>query len=336
MSGSAKTSPWSSWTLLRAGGNEPAGIGIPTRVSETVTANGAVRFALGPGGEARLLLPLGQADRAGMLAGAPSLDVRVCDYTEAGQPKRFLDLTCLNFDLEAVFADVAGEIITRVEAGQRCVDAAKSTIEEFRALLLRPGTGDFAYTRIAGLVGELLVLKRLLDRSPGAWSSWRGPAGARHDFTRAASALEVKVTLGKGRSNITVNGLDQLTEPAGGSLFLQHFELEIAPSAMFSVASLGGAVLAAASHPDEVRQLLAAMDCFDVNDPNWNAVSFRLEGEAAYAVTNGFPRMVPSSFPGGTVPAGISDVTYAVELAQAAAFRIDPSRLGELEEHFLP
>ncbi len=336
MSNGAQTTPWSSWTLLRAGGNEPAGIGIPTRVSDTVTANGAVRFALGQGGEARLLLPLGPADRAGSLAGAPSLDVRVSDYTEAGQPKRFLDLTCLNSDLEAVFADVAGEIIARIEAGQRCVDAAKSTIEEFRALLLRPGTGDVAYTRIAGLVGELLVLKRLLDRSPGAWSSWRGPAGARHDFTRAASALEVKVSIGRGRSTITVNGLDQLTEPAGGTLFLQHFELEIAASAMLSVASLGSAVLAVASHPDEVRQLLAAMDCFDVNDPKWNAVSFRLEGEAVYEVVDGFPRLVPSVFPGGTAPAGISAVTYAVELGEAAAFRLDASRLGEVEEYFLP
>lgn len=325
-----------TWNLLRGGGQEPTGIEIPTRPSRVTSIHGPIRLALGPNGEARLLLPIGGAEGTRGVIGAPSLRIETSVYREAGVPRRFLDLTCMTAALETVFAEVAEQIQTRVEAGAGCVDAARTTIEEFRALLIRPPAPDVTTAMIAGLIGELLALKRLLDRSADAWKCWRGPAGARHDFTKADCALEVKVTLRKGKTGITINGLEQLTEPAGGRLYLQHFELEQATSGMLSVASLGQAVLAAASDPGEVRDLLAAVGCSDVDDEAWNGSSFRLENEALYEVRDGFPRLASSSFPGGSAPAGISNVTYVTDLAEAAAFRIDPARTGGIEELFLP
>uniref|UniRef100_UPI003F497043 PD-(D/E)XK motif protein n=1 Tax=Ensifer adhaerens TaxID=106592 RepID=UPI003F497043 len=325
-----------AWTVLRAGGNEPAGLGIPTKASSVTTSNGVVRFALGQNGEARLLLPLGTAERGSIVQGAPALDVRISVFGTAGKSQRFLDLTCLQRDLDSVFAEVAGHILASIENGTRCLDAARASIAEFRALLVRPAGSDVSREQIAGLVGELLVLKRLLDRSPDAWKSWRGPAMARHDFMRANNSLEVKVCLGKGRTRITINGLEQLSEPAEGLLFLQHFELEAAEAAMLSVTGLGHAVLDAASEPDEVKVLLAAVGCHDIDDPLWNATSFRLERETLYAVADGFPRLVSSSFPGGNTPSGISDVTYTTDLAFAGSFRLDTSRTREVEDLFLP
>lgn len=337
MSEAGQKSAREGWTLLRAGGREAAaGIGIPTKVSEVGGSNGAARFALGQKGEARLLLPLGPSERSGTLLGAPALDVRVSSLLEAGRPRRFLDLTCLDPKLEVVFAQVAGQILERIGAGAHCLEAALSTIEEFRALLIRPAVSDIERTRVAGLVGELLVLNRLLDRSADAWESWHGPEKSRHDFARASNALEVKVCLGKGRGDVTINGLEQLSEPAGGKLFLQHFELEIAPAAMLSIAGLGRSVLAAASRPDELRALIAAAGCPDIDDPSWNSVSFRLEGEALYTIEDGFPRLVPANLPGGRAPAGVSGVSYVVELAEAAAYRVDPSRTGQVEALFVP
>ncbi|MBY3165750.1 PD-(D/E)XK motif protein [Rhizobium laguerreae] len=325
-----------AWTVLRAGGNEPAGLGIPTKASSVTTSDGVVRFALGQNGEARLLLPLGTAERGSVVQGAPALDVRISVFGTAGKSQRFLDLTCPQRDLDSVFAEVAGHILASIESGTRCLDAARATIAEFRALLVRPAGSDVSREQIAGLVGELLVLKRLLDRSPDAWKSWRGPAMARHDFMRASNSLEVKVCVGKGRTRITINGLEQLSEPAGGLLFLQHFELEVAEAAMLSISSLGHAVLDAASQPDEVKMLLEAVGCQDVDDPLWNTASFRLERETLYSVADGFPRLVSSSFPGGVTPAGISDLTYTTDLAFAGPFRMGPSRAREVEDMFLP
>jgi hypothetical protein len=239
-------------------------------------------------------------------------------------------------ELETVFAEVAEQILSRVETGSTCLDATRSTIEEFRALLIRPPAAEVTLQMMAGLVGELLVLKRLLDRSAEAWRSWRGPAGDRHDFAKASTALEVKVTLRKGKTEVTINGLEQLLEPAGGRLFLQHLELEVAGAGMLSVSSLGRAVIESSSSPDGVRELLSALGCLDVDDDAWNRSSFRLENEAIYEVAEGFPRIVSTSFSNGGAPAGISNVCYVTDLATADSFRVEPANLGKVEEMLIP
>jgi hypothetical protein len=325
-----------AWVVLRSGGREPSGIEIPTKPSGVTSAHGPIRMALGSSGEARLLLPLGGAESSKGIVGAPSLSIETSIYKESGVPRRFLDLTCLSGELETVFAEVAEQILSRVEAGSSCLDATRSTIEEFRALLIRPPGTEVTLQMVAGLVGELLVLKRLLDRSAEAWRSWRGPAGDRHDFAKASTALEVKVTLRKGKTEVSINGLEQLAEPAGGRLFLQHFELEVAAAGLLSVSSLGRAAIENSSNPDEVRKLLSALGCLDVDDEAWNRSSFRLENEALYAVVEGFPRIVSASFPGSGLPAGLSKVCYVTDLAEAASFRVQPAEVAAVEEMMIP
>jgi hypothetical protein len=304
--------------------------------TEVTSPNGPVRLGLGSSGQARLLLPLANGEVATSVVGAPALQVAVSTYSENGKPGRFLDLTCLTAELETVFHEVAGHILLRIEAGSGCVDAARSTIEEFRALLLRPHSSQVPVSQVAGLVGELLFLKRLTDRSAAAWKSWRGPAGDRHDFARGSTAVEVKVTTRKGKSEVSINGIEQLSEPAGGELYLFHYEIEAVASGMLSVSALGRAVLAGASEPERVRELLAALGCIDVDADAWNEKSFRLENETLYRVETGFPRLIPGSLAGAAVPEGISNVCYVTDLSAASAFRIDPLLVEEIERKLLP
>jgi hypothetical protein len=325
-----------SWALLRVGGKAEAAGGIPTIPSPASGQNGPVRYALGPHGEARLLLPLAAGEDPRILHGAPSLDVDICWLvTGRNGPIRFLDLICRTSELEAVFARVADHIVGRVGSGAGCVDAAHMTIEEFRRLLLRPPASQVTIPRVAGLVGELLVLKRLLDLSPEAWKSWSGPTGARHDFTRGMTALEVKATLGRGRTKVMINGLEQLAEPDGGRLCLLHFELEAVTDGPLTVSSLGRAVIGSASEPERVVDLLAAAGCTDVDGEDWNRTAFRVENETLYEVRSEFPRLVSSMLPTDAVP-GISDVSYTVDLAIATSFRLDRMQAGELEALLIP
>lgn len=330
-----RNSAENGWTILRVGGIETSGLGIPTKLSGVTSPDGAVRYALGANGEPRLLLPLSGEDKPSLVQGAPALDVTVSEYSESGQPKRFLDLTCLMAELETVFAEVTEQILERVARGANCVEATRSTIEDFRALLIRPPSNDVSREKTAGLVGELLVLNRLLARSAEAWQSWNGPESDRHDFAKGSNALEVKVTMRKGKRTISVNGLEQLAEPAGGRLFLQHFEMEAAASGILSVSGLGRSVLAGASKPEKVKELLSAIGCRDVDDIAWNATSFRLENETLYEIGEGFPRLVSSSFPQGVSPKGVSGVSYVADLSEATNFRIESEASGEIEELFV-
>lgn len=324
-----------AWTILRAGAGETSGLEIATVPSGVATGEGPIRLALGQNGEARILLPLTAKESGKEVIGAPALRIAVSTYSYRGRQQRFLDLTCMSVELEKVFAELGDEILSRIEAGTACAEAAHSTIEEFRSLLVRPNSSQVPLSEVAGLVGELFLLNRLLDRDAVAWKCWRGPAGDRHDFAAGPHSLEVKVSLSKGRTKVTINGFDQLEIPKGGSLHLLHLELEAAGSGMLSVDALGKAALAKASEPENLGLLLSALGCNDVSDPSWNHTAFRLENETLFKVAKGFPRLVPSMLSEGPHPAGISSVSYTTDLSMAAGFRVDPSELSTIEELFL-
>ena len=321
------------WSLLRAGSREATNLEIPTVQTSCSTPAGPVRLALGENGEARVLLPLADGETLERLVDTPALRITSSTFSSTGKTMRFLDLTCLSKDLESVFEDVTNEIMARITAGEECVEATHSTVEDFRLLLARALSSKVSTPMIAGFVGELIVLNRLIGRSSRAWRCWRGPAGDRHDFRNGDFSVEVKVTLHAGSSLVTINSFDQLEPPSGGILHLIHLVLEPVASGMFSVSALGTGILAKVDDPEKVAELFAGVGCPDVKENSWNRLSFRLESETLYEVVDGFPRLVPSMLPDETVLANVSEVSYKVDLAGAQNFSKDfPSQYAEIEE----
>lgn len=331
-----QASPARGWAVLRAGDKEPSGLSIPTKSAGINAPAGAIRIALSDEGEARLLLPLADNEDPIRIIGAPALSVSVTQLSEHLKTRRFLDLICRVNKLEVVFAEVVDQIIGRIRVGASCTAAVQSTIDEFRALLTSRDPSDAPREKVAGLLGELLLLDDLLQRSPEGWRAWRGPEGARHDFVMGITAFEVKVTMKKGSSTITVNGLEQLCEPAGGNLFLQHYELEAASNGPISIRTLGEMVLQRASDPTRVVALLAAAGCPSVDDDAWNTVSFRLEGDRVYRVNEEFPRIISSSFADVKAPSGVSALSYCVDLSVASSNVLEPSHASAAKEMLLP
>jgi hypothetical protein len=330
------SSPTRGWTFLRAGGKGPSDLGIPTKPVGINAPAGPVRVALGDKGEARLLLPLAQDEDPSSIVGAPALEITVIVLDEHLKTRRFLDLTCGVSELEVVFAEVVDQIIERISAGVSCTNAVRSTIDEFRALLTSRARSDAPREKMAGLIGELILLKELLDRSSDGWKAWRGPEGARHDFVTGSVAFEVKVTMKKGKGTITVNGLEQLCEPTGGNLYLQHYELEAAANGPLSIGSLASAILTRASDPERVTALIGAAGCASVYDIAWNSMSFRLEGDRTYIVDDGFPRIIGSSFVDGKAPASVSALTYCVDLGLASSNLLDHASASAAKERLIP
>jgi hypothetical protein len=67
---------------------------------------------------------------------------------------------------------------------------------------------------------------------------------------------------------------------------------------------------------------LKALGCFDPYDEDWNRLSFDLEGLKIYRVSEGFPRIIGTSFAGGYLPAGISNLEYQIDLNYAKSFEL--------------
>ena len=326
-----------NWAVLRAGARQDGvdlggGLEIPTIPTTVSTPAGQVRLAIGQNGEARVLLPLAPGETPAQPGGGAGLSVSISSYRKEGESLRFLDLVCLSPDLETVFGEVTDEILVRIASGETCAEAAISTIAEFRLLLERAAAGEVDRRTVAGLIAELLVLDRLLERSSSAWKAWRGPVGDRHDFRAADTSLEVKASLRAAASTITINGLQQLDPPAGGTLHLLRLVLEPVKDGALSVSGLARNALSKASDPEALRQLIAAAGCPDAEDERWNRDQFRAEFEEIYEVQPGFPRLTNSMLTGGAVPTGVHRISYEIDLASAAPYRCEEGVFTDLVE----
>jgi hypothetical protein len=77
---------------------------------------------------------------------------------------------------------------------------------------------------VVGLLGELMVLRRLILASPSLQETWVAPADGLHDFERQGHALEVKTSLGVATS-LRISTLDQLDDTGLRQLDLLHVRL---------------------------------------------------------------------------------------------------------------
>lgn len=314
------------WTRLRAGGHEASGLEIPTLDTGVNTGFGTVRWALDGDGRPRLLLPIRASDHVASIGDSVAVTVATASYDLAGTPVRYLDLTCVIASLEGVFAEVGDEIINRISGGNSAVEACASTINDFRSLLARP-EDEIESQRITGLLGELLILRRLLLIDPQAWQKWFGPESDRHDFHAGVLSLEVKTSSRVGNRIVRISAIDQLLEPSGGELVLVLCALEVTKGGALSVGEVASEVAALASDHMAVRDMLARMGCMDPESDAWNRLRYRQEGESAWSVRDGFPRLVPSSLAGGALPAGVGEVRYALDLGAADAFLMSDEEL---------
>jgi hypothetical protein len=224
---------------------------------------------------------------------------------------------CLDQSLEQVFVEVVDEVLKRIKDGDGCVVACTSTLKDFSDLLSAASQPPIDSRKVRGLVGELVYLDRLVQLDAAAWELWRGPlkGGERHDFRGKSESVEIKATSRVANTKVRISSIDQLAVPAGGSLHLIKLVLESTVSGALTVEALTTRILSRCANPDEVAARLAAMGCGNHTSPEWNAFAYELEGEEAYQVRGGFPRIVPES-----VPSGLSGIEYDVDLAAAQAF----------------
>ena len=335
-SGELTSTAATHWGLLRAGGYVGGGLEIPTIPTDVSTVAGPVRLAVGANDEPRLLLPLSRREMPTLVDTGNALSVSVSSFSYKGTLLRFLDLICVRDNLETVFGEVVDEILARIGHGDSCADAAQCTIADFRALLMRAHADDVSTGRVAGLVAELLVLNRLLDRSPSAWRAWRGPAGDRHDFRVGDTSLEVKASLQSATSGVTINGLGQLDAPTGGTLHLLRLVLEPVTGGILSLANLARSAMSKADEPTRIETLLNAAGCPDAFAEEWNRHSFRRESEHLYEIRPGFPRLTRTMLKDGLVPHGVHDISYTIDLSVAEEFRCQATAYRDLEARLCP
>ncbi len=205
-----------------------------------------------------------------------------------------------------------------------------SAYDDFRRYM-EPERGLTAEA-LKGLVAELLVMEWLIGEgfSPEAvLAGWKGPFKDNKDFVLAnGRAFEVKSAPYNGGSvriaspeQLERNGLDL-------SLCVIHMEkgaAEVEGSVNLSQLSerLAGTFAAAGADPAPFH---AGLEAYGLDPTDEASLSqwFVCKLPVQYAVEEGFPRIRRDS-----VPAGVSGVTFLLELAAAENFRV--SRASDQE-----
>ncbi|MGX6604595.1 PD-(D/E)XK motif protein [Micromonosporaceae bacterium Da 78-11] len=284
---------------------------------------GPLRLAVDEHGHRHLLVPMAMDDETMDDWRSTGVQLRTSVKVIGEDPVRLLDLECRRDDLNGVFTGLVADVCGTV-AYERGISGHRlsTMLESWRELL---GGSRQAWTvpRLAGLYGELAVLELLLTLDPGATDTWVGPTGAAQDFRRHPHALEVKTTTAAVGRLIRIHGTDQLERPNTGFLGLVWSRFTALPRGEADdIPTVVERCLSLADSPSLLSRLdqigLPSLSSAEVRD-----VSFELVERHVYDVDSGFPRITPDRFVGQSVPAGIQNVEYVVDLDTVPAMEED-------------
>lgn len=310
------------WRRLKATGAGDGVVEVPSIDSGIATGFGPVRYAIGNQGQPRLLIPVGARTLSNRLVSTSKLMASMSNFKVSGKGMVFIDLMCLDRALDIVFSELAEEILRRIREGHAPMQAVIESIEDFRELLREKSSNKISSSKILGVIGELEAMRRLAIYNPAAAETWAGPYELRHDFRRNSHALEVKTSGRSDATRVSIHGIDQLLPPTGGTLHLVHVRLERVESGPLSVGAIFDDLIKLGADQCALKKGLELLGCTNPQSPEWNRLTFTLAGLKFYSINNNFPRITGSSFEDGSIPAGLSDLEYQVDLSHAKPFEL--------------
>jgi len=184
---------------------------------------------------------------------------------------------------------------------------------------LRDKKIGFSRSETIGLIGELVVLDRLIATKASNLATWEAPDDGLHDFQFNGHALEIKTSLGPAAS-INISRLDQLDITGLRQLDLLHVKLIEHPAGH----NLNDIILSL----NQMLPDLASRNAFDNallrrgllpdDEAARSSPRVQLRSIEAYSVTEAFPRLVRSQ-----LPIAITEATYTLEIRALGNFHKD-------------
>ncbi|MFJ5026819.1 PD-(D/E)XK motif protein [Streptomyces sp. NPDC088560] len=294
-----------------AGDNALIAVGL-----EVATPHGPLRLGRDGEGLRHLLVPLGHGDRVDDDMRSAGVHLTTRTLTRDGElPVRYADIACRRHDLAGTFtglvADLAGLIATEPT---RAHSLTVRTLQAWR-LLFEGCSNRWTIPRLAGLFAELLVLEDLLSMDSRAVRAWLGPLGCPQDFRSTHHAIEVKGTVAAEGRVVHIHGADQLEAPAQGTLALAW--LRITESTGPGARSVPELLVACRGKTDDIGVLetrLAALGLPQGDEGSIAQARFLATEQRWFEVSGDFPRITPQSFVEASIPAGVHNLEYRIDL----------------------
>ncbi len=248
-------------------------------------------------------------------------ELHVRGGTGESSVSRYIDVRCLDRAAIEGFDLIGRQIAVSLsrENGSKSEIIAR-ILSKWRYFWGQSHENILSQNEIVGLFAELwFLLYWILPHSDhdSAISSWRGPYGSRHDFEWSSCSVEVKgTTTAEGRKH-RIHGIEQLSPPEHGDLFLFSLSLRIENGADNTLPRL------IESCRDHFRQDLYALERFEdtlamtgysqIFDEEYGKTHFRVVDGFLYRVYGSFPRITRESMKEGTLN-GVSTIEYEISL----------------------
>ncbi|GAA1989805.1 PD-(D/E)XK motif protein [Kitasatospora viridis] len=306
------------------------------RVAElpVVTDSGPLVVAIDHEGHRHVLVPIHAHQKVRRGLDGPVLRLRKRDLEDEETYQSYADLVCLRPDLDYLFTELCADVLGTAESmPAHPVKALYRVLDRWRALFRTEGH-PLRPEQIAGLFGELTVLNRLLERDPSAHRLWRGPHGHRHDFSTAATAVEVKATTDSEGRRPRIHGLDQLEPPTDGLLSLAWFRLQrvAARGIGTGLVELIGQALERCDDESSLLDLLAAVGYRSSDVDLYGDVRFAIIEERWYRVDAQFPGLTGHALAVAGLPVSVLDVEYTIDLSGGTPVPMTPDEASQLIE----
>jgi hypothetical protein len=234
-----------------------------------------------------------------------NLSVSTRSIRFASGDSRYLDVACLDPDLNDLFDELTSDVLSAAVDGDGPAVQVVAALSRWR--LLFKSRSQMARESVLGLFAELHVLRVALEiKAELDLATWTGPLRFSHDFEFPRGCLEVKA-VGATSAAVRIHGLDQLETHDSRPLFLSVLSIEESPDGL-TIDELIGDVRATTTWPDVLDSLLANVRPIGSSVP---AYKLAVASTHTVSVDMQLPRMTSDSH--GLD--GISRVEYDLDLA---------------------
>ena len=239
----------------------------------------------------------------------------------SNQEALYVDLLCPDTSQYPTFLAVTQDILQALRNDKGAVrDSIVSSLARWRTFWTSK-TLPLSREETLGLFGELWFMRHWLGPVDAeVLAGWQATESARHDFQWLSVSVEVKTaaTRRNGTPIHHISSLGQLEDPVEGRLLL--FSLHLVEDALSSntlhsiVETLSAELRGDFAMITDFNTKLASRG-YSTSDTQEACRPYRILGEALYRVAEGFPRLTADTFlPSGT-PAGVVDISYAIDCA---------------------
>jgi hypothetical protein len=225
-----------------------------------------------------------------------------------GAENQLLLLTSSIESLRYEFASVCAEFLEPGGSGierKKIIENPLSWWEKWRTLLGNSVKDKSVYS----VLGELLTYEKLIDK--GLKPNWAGPNGATHDIELKDSSYEVKSTIKRYDTIITINSQFQLQwiDKDINIIFCRFEESNLGDSINDVVDRLSSKGITR----EQIDRLLIKMG-FELGSSS-RLKKYKLLEMRRYKTDESFPAISAKSFKNGKIPDSIIQLTYSIDLA---------------------